>query len=186
MKNYMKIKQARKKQPTALAISNPKSVSDARIVAYEFDTSEEFDPENPPTVSKLGQLLCTAITEPVFLPSEPQPLSNALICTRIPKAKDDKGNTQCILFARTKECLLNIRHYGRQPPELERTWAAYHITKQGVVSGSGMLARRVLHVGDLILVERPLIVVPFNVRSWYKWFSVVCFKSYIERSKGNR
>ncbi|KAF8994400.1 hypothetical protein BDQ17DRAFT_1527848 [Cyathus striatus] len=99
--------------------------------------------------------------------STPDPIStsihsSALICTRVPSTSTDVyGTSECILYSRNKLHLSNIPNFPRSPTPLNHPSEAYQIRNTGS-KGLGMFAKRPLKTGDLILVERPLIVIPIN------------------------
>ncbi|KAF8990517.1 hypothetical protein BDQ17DRAFT_1333435 [Cyathus striatus] len=113
-----------------------------------------------PYASTMAQtrMFCSARTEPVApRPSIPP---SALICTRVPPVDSHNNNTcECVIYFRTQIDLFNTPDLGRPPPALKRLTPAYEI-RETPSMGQGMFATRPLQIGDLILVERPLMVLP--------------------------
>ncbi|KAF9002705.1 hypothetical protein BDQ17DRAFT_1425659 [Cyathus striatus] len=139
--------------PSSSSLS--KALSDVRIVSFEYANKTMID-------TSPNERHCTANT--VSLPTTPDLPSNALICTRIPQSQNDTfGASECILYSHTKQNIIKTPSCGRLPPSPDRSWAAYEIRSKGSVAGQGMFAKRALKVGDLILVERPLMMVSLPI-----------------------
>ncbi|KAF8995758.1 hypothetical protein BDQ17DRAFT_1330366 [Cyathus striatus] len=160
MKRKILLKQARMKKSTSsgnnsntTSSSNPssktnvKTLPDIILIKYEHNrVSANY----------------SARTESLPANYNPRSLrSNSLICTRVPPTPDQHSTCECVLCPLTKYHLLKIPDYGRAPPVPQFSSPTYEIKKAS--AGLGMLAKRSFEIGDLILVERPIMVAPVNI-----------------------
>ncbi|KAF8987489.1 hypothetical protein BDQ17DRAFT_1375024, partial [Cyathus striatus] len=110
------------------------------------------------------QFTMTATLKP--LPSNSTFLStnsSALLCTRIPRTSIDAyGSSECVLYARTLKHLKSKPPVALQSTGLQDQSSTPYEIRTMKSSEMGMCATRSLDVGDLILTERPLFVIPIN------------------------
>ncbi|KAF8977267.1 hypothetical protein BDQ17DRAFT_1384030 [Cyathus striatus] len=123
-------------------------ISDIQILS--FDLHPEKDDR-----------LCSVRTDP--LPPNATSINpSSLLCMRLPPSPiDAHGTSSCVLYSRTKKHVLTAPHFPRSPPQPDRPSPVYEIRKTKS-KGMGMFATHPLNIGDLILVERPLLVIPLN------------------------
>ncbi|KAF8987491.1 hypothetical protein BDQ17DRAFT_1435596 [Cyathus striatus] len=81
---------------------------------------------------------------------------NALITTRIPNTPGEP-NTECVLYSHVK---VNILNTVRNP--LPKCESPYETKDTENSMGLGMFATRNIYAEDIILVEKPLLMVPFD------------------------
>ncbi|KAF8995754.1 hypothetical protein BDQ17DRAFT_1545058 [Cyathus striatus] len=80
---------------------------------------------------------------------------NALVATRM-------QGTECILAASVKRKILNTTYFPNDLPPTNST-PIYELKDTGSSMGLGMFAARNFTLGDLILVEQPILIVPEKV-----------------------
>ncbi|KAF8995773.1 hypothetical protein BDQ17DRAFT_1430162 [Cyathus striatus] len=85
-------------------------------------------------------------------------VSTSVICTRIPNSSDSNGFAQCLVTGTLKEKILSDPGFPRAPPCAVNP-PVYRISPAGS-RGMGMFATHDIEVGDLIIAERPLVVIP--------------------------
>ncbi|KAF8987484.1 hypothetical protein BDQ17DRAFT_1548136 [Cyathus striatus] len=130
--------------------SEPTPLPDEQIIAF-----------NPTSWDNRTQLpICSARTQ--LLPELPAHYPTALIATRIPGLIDTHETAECIFYHRTHKAVVNLPEYPRSPAPPDHSWAPYEIRKAGSEKGLGIFAKRALKVGDLIVAERPLLVIPMS------------------------
>ncbi|KAF8987488.1 hypothetical protein BDQ17DRAFT_1289216 [Cyathus striatus] len=108
----------------------------------------------------IGQPICTARTTELPLDINYASIHpSALVCTRVPSISADAyGTSECVLYSRTNLRLLNTPRFPRSPTLFDPLSAPYQI-RGTESSGLGIFATHPLKIGDLILVERPLVVI---------------------------
>ncbi|KAF8996696.1 hypothetical protein BDQ17DRAFT_1544628 [Cyathus striatus] len=116
---------------------------------------------SPPSDSHSSGLHFTAKSEPISTDIT-QVDNRTLICARFPRSNDGYGTTECLFYNDI------ARHLGVAfgpgfpfTPEVPDHFnPPYEIRSEGSVEGLGMFAKRNIKVGEVILVERPLMVAP--------------------------
>ncbi|KAF8987493.1 hypothetical protein BDQ17DRAFT_1375029 [Cyathus striatus] len=88
-------------------------------------------------------------------------LPSSLVCARIPSVADTLHTSEAILHYGGKLTLQSVPRFNDLPLALPKGPPAYEIRKT-LTMGYGMYATRDLDIGDLVLVERPLIMVPLS------------------------
>ncbi|KAF8995749.1 hypothetical protein BDQ17DRAFT_1430141 [Cyathus striatus] len=148
--------QLKKADPVLPATSARKvetsALPDDQIIAFDLKPRNDFGPAFDVCAARIKQL-------PTPTPSSISP--SALICTRMPPNVNDAfSTTECILYSRTKRHFVYSPKFPRQlNPTIHPVSYDIRNTKS---TGYGMFATRPLKVGDLILIERPLMVLPIN------------------------
>ncbi|KAF8993259.1 hypothetical protein BDQ17DRAFT_1368609 [Cyathus striatus] len=137
------------------SITAPKPIPDVRIVAFEALPASS---DNPNFLKRM----CTALVEQLPPEARTSISPSALICTRVPPIPDTHNTTEVVLYSRTLPGLLAEPGFNeRLPPPFEHPLPAYEI-RDAPPKGQGMFATRPLDIGELIILERPLMVVPMN------------------------
>ncbi|KAF8985023.1 hypothetical protein BDQ17DRAFT_1548715 [Cyathus striatus] len=91
-----------------------------------------------------------------YLPSLFYP-PGTIICTSIPSQKDPNGVTECLIPTQLKSQILNIPGFPRAPPDSPvDTYSISSMESKGL----GMVATRTIGIGQLIVAERPIILIP--------------------------
>ncbi|KAF8995784.1 hypothetical protein BDQ17DRAFT_1545075 [Cyathus striatus] len=86
----------------------------------------------------------------------------SLVATRIPSRSRTDG-TECIIYGCMKREIYNTPRFPAPLPSLATNQTpAYRIASTGNKMGQGMFATRDINVGQLILVERPLLMFPIK------------------------
>ncbi|KAF8991435.1 hypothetical protein BDQ17DRAFT_1433098 [Cyathus striatus] len=146
MKRAILVKQKRKSRNTSGTTSSETKtdvLQDVKFVAFD----------DPSTY--------TARLETVISQSSLAFTPYATICTRMPPSPvDSRGTTECIISAQTKFDLVDFSDYPLSSPQ-DPPSRVYEI-RQADSKGLGMFATRALSVGELILVERPMMIMSSN------------------------
>ncbi|KAF8977342.1 hypothetical protein BDQ17DRAFT_140248 [Cyathus striatus] len=95
------------------------------------------------------------------LPDTHPILPSSLVCARIPSVADTLHTSEAILHYGGKLTLQSMPEFSDLSLVLPKDPLAYEIRKTPTM-GYGMYATRDLDIGDLVLVERPLITVPLS------------------------
>ncbi|KAF8983979.1 hypothetical protein BDQ17DRAFT_1377680 [Cyathus striatus] len=120
-----------------------------------------FEPKSWKKDNRTQLLICSACTQ--LLPELPAHYPTVLIATRIPGLINTHETAECILYHHMHKAVVNLPEYPRSPAPLDHSWAPYEICKAGSEKGLGMFAKCTLKVGDLIVAERPLLMIPMSL-----------------------
>ncbi|KAF8983970.1 hypothetical protein BDQ17DRAFT_1437191 [Cyathus striatus] len=134
--------------------SSKNSIPDVRIIAFNAGRKRDHDGE---IITQSCKFDFKPVTQHSKLPG------GALICTRIPPTDDHHGTAECMLYARTIADLNSIFEFNKRPPlSLKGQPVAYETHWDEESKRWHVTATRDLVIGELILVERPLFVLPTN------------------------
>ncbi|KAF8987492.1 hypothetical protein BDQ17DRAFT_1435597 [Cyathus striatus] len=134
--------------------SSKNSIPDVRIIAFNAGRKRDHDGE---IITQSCKFDFKPVTQHSKLPG------GALICTRIPPTDDHHGTAECMLYARTIADLNSKFEFNKRPPlSLKGQPVAYETYWNEESKRWRVTATRDLVIGELILVERPLFVLPTN------------------------
>ncbi|KAF8996660.1 hypothetical protein BDQ17DRAFT_1329875 [Cyathus striatus] len=141
--------------------------SSAKISPTSVDILSNL--EQDVVISGFNQILINPVTYLPILEGHPPTKTDyppsTIICTRIPSLTDPHGITQCILPLDLKSHILSIPDFPLAPPNPSQQ-EVYRVAPTQS-KGLGLFAMSTIEIGQLILAERPLLIVPcdtaFNV-----------------------